>query len=116
MMGHVPRHADVAWQRLQAALVTVKDVVDGIPHGFATRDDLDLAIAEILGAERDFFGPRGRASKGEGAAPRILAYLKDHVGEVVSGEELRAASGFIGEWARRVRELNVEHGWDIDEL
>ena len=47
-----------------------------------------------------------------GGGPRILAYLQAHLGEVVSGEELRAAGGFIGEWARRVRELDVEQGYE----
>lgn len=47
------------------------------------------------------------------AQQRILRYLQRHVGEVVSGAELSGVSG-IGEWARRVRELRVEHGWPIE--
>jgi hypothetical protein len=39
----------------------------------------------------------------------------DHLGEPVHGEELAAASG-IQEWARRVRELRVEDGYEIAEL
>lgn len=43
---------------------------------------------------------------------RILEYLKAHVGETVSKDELRGVAA-IYEWARRVRELRVEHGWPI---
>lgn len=42
-------------------------------------------------------------------------YLQAHVGEEVAGEQLAAVSG-IQEWARRVRELRVEDGWDVVEL
>lgn len=38
----------------------------------------------------------------------------ESLGQWVHGEELAAVSG-IGEWARRVRELRVEHGYDIEE-
>lgn len=43
----------------------------------------------------------------------ILKYLQRHVGESVSADALAGVSG-IGEWARRVRELRVEHGWPIE--
>jgi HNH endonuclease len=43
---------------------------------------------------------------------RILAYLKEHVGEDVPGNEIARVAG-IHEWARRVRELRVEHGYKI---
>ena len=102
--------------RLKDAAHQLKDVADRVARGEATRDDVDAVLAEVLGAQRQIFGPRPRAKKGEGGRPRILAYLSQHLGEEVSGEELRAASGFIGEWARRVRELDVEDGYDIEEL
>jgi len=43
------------------------------------------------------------------ARDRIKAYLLANVGIVVSGEELAVVSG-VSEYARRVRELRVEHG------
>lgn len=46
------------------------------------------------------------------ARQRILFYLKEFVGEKVRGEELMVVSG-ISEYARRIRELRVEHGWQI---
>lgn len=102
--------------RLKRAAKQLDQIADRAAQGKATREDVDLALAEAIGAQREIFGPRPRAPKGEGARPRILAYLKAHVGQPVSGEELRAASGFIGEWARRVRELGVQQGYDYDEL
>ncbi len=43
----------------------------------------------------------------------ILQYLLDHVGVVVTKDELRMASGNQSEWARRLRELRDEHGYQI---
>ena len=43
---------------------------------------------------------------------KLLKYLRENVGKVVTGEELRyVANG--SEWARRIRELRTEEGWPI---
>lgn len=47
------------------------------------------------------------------ARERILEYLLAHMNQVIDGEDLRAASGNISEWARRVRELRTEYGYQI---
>lgn len=46
------------------------------------------------------------------ARDRILAYLRKHIGQVIDGDELMVVAG-ISEYARRIRELRVEHGWSI---
>jgi hypothetical protein len=46
---------------------------------------------------------------------RILAYLQERVGQDVPGSEIAAVAG-IWEWARRVRELRVEHGYQITRV
>lgn len=46
------------------------------------------------------------------ARERIRAYLLQNVGEIISGEELAVVSG-ISEYARRVRELRVEQGYQV---
>lgn len=46
------------------------------------------------------------------ARSRILAYLRKYPGALVSGDELMVVAG-ISEYARRIRELRVEHGWPI---
>ena len=43
---------------------------------------------------------------------RILDLLVERVGQDVPGREIAAVTG-IWEWARRVRELRVEHGYNI---
>ncbi|MFG1606020.1 hypothetical protein [Actinoplanes sp. NPDC049265] len=68
--------------------------------------EVRVSVARIYGA------PRSRL--GGGARQRILWHLQKYRGEWVSGEELAAVSG-IGEWARRIRELRVEDGFDIEE-
>lgn len=74
----------------------------------------DALLGVQLAIVRAYGGRRPRANPGEGARVKILRYLQDNVGHWVHGEELAAVSG-IGEWARRVRELRVEHGYDIEE-
>ncbi len=51
-------------------------------------------------------------SANRNAHARIIAYLIDYVGVVIPGPELCIVAG-IDDWARRVRELRVEHGWPI---
>lgn len=48
-----------------------------------------------------------------GARARLRAYFLANIGRVLTAEELRAASGGISEWARRVRELRNEEGFQI---
>lgn len=46
------------------------------------------------------------------ARDRIVYYLKQYPNTIIQGEELMVVAG-ISEWARRVRELRVEFGWQI---
>ena len=49
-----------------------------------------------------------------GAKERIRQFLRPRVGQVVTGHDLQAAVGpEVTEWARRVRELRNEEGWQI---
>lgn len=48
-----------------------------------------------------------------GSRQRILEFLLANIGRVIGGEEIREASGFVSEWARRVRELRDEEGYQI---
>lgn len=43
---------------------------------------------------------------------RILAYFKQHMGDVIDSEELAVVSG-IQEFPRRIRELRTQEGWVI---
>ena len=47
-----------------------------------------------------------------GARKRLRKYFLAHVGQVLDGETLRSIAR-ISEWARRVRELRDEEGYDI---
>jgi hypothetical protein len=100
-------------RRIAEALTEFAETID---DPAATREQLDEFVAEIYGVQRARFGPRPRARGGEGAKRKILDFLLAHVGAEVYGEQLRAVSGGIGEWARRVRELRGEDGYDIAEL
>jgi 5-methylcytosine-specific restriction endonuclease McrA len=100
---------------LRGAANSVAEFADKVEAGEAKRDELDQTVAEIVGAQRRHFGPRPRARRGEGGRHKLLAYLRERVGQPVYGEELAAIAG-IGEWARRIRELRHEHGYEISEL
>jgi hypothetical protein len=77
-------------------------------------DVLKAITALRLAVVRAYGGRRPRNPTGRGAQTLIIEYLQEHINEWVYGDELAAVSG-IGEWARRVRELRVERGYEIDE-
>jgi 5-methylcytosine-specific restriction endonuclease McrA len=80
----------------------------------ASRAELDNVVAELRVLIVRRFGRKPRAARGGGARHAILAHLLANVDQWLDGEELAAVSG-IQAWARRVRELRVEHGYDIVE-
>lgn len=47
------------------------------------------------------------------ARDKIRDYFLKNVGKVLEGEKLRKVAGDISEWARRVRELRDEEGYQI---
>lgn len=83
--------------------------------GLGRRESIDEFAAELRGIQIRLFGPRPRARRGDGGKSKILSYLQARVGKSVHGEELAEASG-IHEWARRVRELRVQDGYEITEV
>lgn len=102
-------------QRLRRVADRLARLAERVESEEAERSELDTAVAEIFGTQRDLFGPRPRSPRGSGAKARILDYLRSRLGRPVYGEELAAVSG-IQEWPRRVRELRVQDGYDIVEL
>lgn len=48
-----------------------------------------------------------------GSRDRLRDYFLKNVGRILSSDELRKASGDVSEWARRVRELRNEEGYQI---
>jgi hypothetical protein len=84
------------------------------PEATTSQADLNHLIADLRILVIRQFGRKPRAARGQGAGPAILAHLQSNIGQWLDGEELAVVSG-IGEWARRVRELRVERGYDIVE-
>jgi hypothetical protein len=52
-------------------------------------------------------------SVSQGARARLRAHFLNNLGKVMGSDELRTVSGEISEWARRVRELRDEEGFQI---
>lgn len=57
----------------------------------------------------DLYKPKA----GKGARAKLRAHLLSNIGRVMESDELRQASGNTSEWARRVRELRTEEGYQI---
>jgi len=55
----------------------------------------------------------GIRKKSGGVKLKILEYLRENIGRVVTGEELRYLARDKKEWARRIRELRTEDGWPV---
>lgn len=53
------------------------------------------------------------SKKGSGSKQRILNHFLAHIGTVLDSREIQKASGWAAEWARRVRELRNEEGYQI---
>ena len=53
------------------------------------------------------------SGKKGGARALLRAHFLNNLGRVMGAEELREVSGNISEWARRVRELRTEEGYQI---
>lgn len=51
--------------------------------------------------------------KKKGSKQLLLEFLLSHIGETVTSHQLQEASGWAAEWARRVRELRDEEGYQI---
>jgi len=57
--------------------------------------------------------PRIPREVGTGSRARILRFLLANKGRVLKSDEIRRASGGASEWARRLRELRDEFGYQI---
>ena len=51
--------------------------------------------------------------KGNGARTKLRSHFLSNIGRVMGSDELREVAGGITEWARRVRELRNEEGYQI---
>ena len=49
----------------------------------------------------------------KGSKQKVLNFLLKNIGKVVNSKEIQKASGWAAEWARRVRELRDEQGYQI---
>lgn len=54
-----------------------------------------------------------RSKRPFGSKQRILDFFLNNLGSVLSSRDIQKASGWAAEWARRVRELRNEEGYQI---
>src|SRR3970040_3193789 len=52
-------------------------------------------------------------AKNKGARAKLRAHFLNNTGKIMNSNELRKVAGGITEWARRVRELRTEEGYQI---
>ena len=53
------------------------------------------------------------SERGKGARAKLRVHFLANIGRVMESDELRKATGNTSEWARRVRELRSEEGYQI---
>jgi len=51
--------------------------------------------------------------KKKSSKQKILEFMLENIGEVLEAKDIQAASGWVAEWARRIRELRDEQGYQI---
>jgi hypothetical protein len=54
-----------------------------------------------------------KGAAGQGARARLRHHFLANIGRIMGSDELRDVAGGISEWARRVRELRTEEGYQI---
>lgn len=54
-----------------------------------------------------------KKEKTKGSKQKILDFMLENIGRVINSKEIQEASGWAAEWARRVRELRDEQGYQI---
>ena len=84
-------------------------------EGHIQDSNLRTQVKELVPANyllRDLGSSLITGNNSDSARDRILLYLSKHIGIVIHGDELMVVAG-ISEYARRIRELRVEHGWSI---
>ncbi len=52
-------------------------------------------------------------SEKKGARAKLREYFLENIGRIMNSDELRHVAGGITEWARRIRELRTEEGYQI---
>lgn len=57
--------------------------------------------------------PLKKKRREPGSKAKVLQFFLSNVGRVLTSDEIREASGNASEWARRLRELRNEDGWQI---
>ena len=101
--------------QLRAAALALEDLAVPAGRGHNVRAAIEDVQGLLALTAFRAFGRRPRAKNGDGGSAKLLTHFRGNVGAVLQREELKILSG-IDEWARRVRELRVEEGYDIEFL
>jgi 5-methylcytosine-specific restriction endonuclease McrA len=91
-------------------LVLIQNFEDELKKGDLRNKVISLVPAHHL--LRDLGSSLIPRASAKSARDRIERYLISYPRQLIKGDELMVVSG-IGEWARRVRELRVQFGWNI---
>ncbi|MEV0384272.1 HNH endonuclease [Nonomuraea sp. NPDC050643] len=111
--GAFPEHA---LSDLKVTAQNYLDAIDRVQVQSLSHDSWLESAAQLGGLSatmRDAVSQVNRALGIPSGQEAILRYLRNHIGTPVPAHALSGVAG-ISEWARRVRELRVEHGWPIE--
>lgn len=104
-----------AAQKLRQAAVRLRALASSVQAGRNVGSEIDEVRADLGLARFHAFGARPRSRAGEGGIWRVLDRMKSGLGQPFHREELAIVS-MIDDWARRIRELRVEHGYDVEHV
>ena len=110
-----PPEVVAALSEAKAALRRLGGLLDSVEPETLDIETWLEALAAVGVAQRTLQAPGkviGEALGIRSAKARIREYLLRRLGWVVTNYELAGVAGTL-EWARRVRELSLEEGWDI---
>lgn len=111
--------SQLGWQILTGVGVRQMIAVEGIEKGMEDLTSMRPDEYYLVSTEPDrdaayrWNVANGIRRKKGAVRDKLLEFLLMNVGKPVSGEELRYVANDKTEWARRVRELRTEFGWQV---
>jgi hypothetical protein len=96
------------------ALDRLSDLERSVASQEDQRQVLDAITQLRIAVIRAYGGRKPRNQSGSGATTVLLTYMRERLGQWIYADELAAVSG-VDAWTRRLRQLRVESGYDIEE-
>ncbi|SEG94116.1 hypothetical protein SAMN04489712_14314 [Thermomonospora echinospora] len=114
-MTSSPRSYEKELDGIERALESALEAVRGVPREGLTAAQWLEAAAELGRLQADAREASGRVRQAllGSARTALLAYLRAHAGQPVEADALEGVAA-IQAWTRRIRELRIPFGWQVE--